>query len=175
MIREILWNWLPWVYNKSIDTYCTTERIFNAAYNEFASNKELLFIKNLSQPLLSETFTSIDPQHMRWRCKLNPVQFIDPNCTDSNFKHISCLGFTITIPGYDPIDISDWINDVKWKGTIEPSPHDIFVAWCYEKGSPYINGLTFATVEVITEHGDTIIKGLNEYLYNNSSTDGARV
>ena len=77
-------------------------------------------------------------------------------------KHLSYLGFTIKIPGIDAIDISSWINDVRYIGQVEPSLSEIFVIWCFDTGVSYLHCMDSITIEVINDMGDTVIKGLND-------------
>jgi hypothetical protein len=170
MIREIMWNWLPWVYNKSIDVLNITNRVIIAVYTEIYLTNELLFLDSFDLPVQSKLFRSIPSETIRWRCQLNPIRFI--GFESDHFKHISYLGFVISIPGYDSIDLTDWINDIQWSGLIEPTPRDIFIAWCYDKQFWYFHLLSSATVEIITETGDTISKGLNEFTHTTSSLNG---
>jgi hypothetical protein len=76
-------------------------------------------------------------------------------------KHLSYIGFKIITPEGE-IEISDWINDVKWKGSKQPSVKQIFFLWCCEKGKSFFHCLNEIQIEIITEMGELIKKGLNE-------------
>jgi hypothetical protein len=106
---------------------------------------------------------------IRWRCQINPPTFTSSDAGE--WKHISYLGFNVYIPDIDPIDLTDWINTIRWKGNVEPSLSDIFSLWCCENGTPYFNKMAGAKVEIITDSGNIHIKGLNETARTNSSNE----
>jgi hypothetical protein len=122
--------------------------------------KEWVFIKNLPIPISSEHFGNIEDNAIQWRCSLQPVSFIQPGFSNKTEKHLSYLGFTVKIRGVD-IELSDWVNEVKWSGSREPTLKEIFLLWSCESGESYFHCLDEIQVEVITDMGDTIKKGLN--------------
>ena len=123
--------------------------------------KEWIFIKNVSIPLQSETFGNISDDLIHWRCTLRPATFTQPDATTGQKeKHLSYLGFTVKIQGVD-IDLSDWVNEVKWVGSREPTLNEIFLLWSCESGESYFHCLDDIQVELVTDMGDTIKRGLN--------------
>jgi hypothetical protein len=54
------------------------------------------------------------------------------------------------------VDLTEWINEVKWSGQVAPSPKQLFTIWCCETGSPYLHLMPIAEYTIITENGDTI-------------------
>jgi hypothetical protein len=68
--------------------------------------------------------------------------------------------------------LTDWINDVRWSGLVQPTPLEIFTLWCCETGSPYFFDLDNAIVELVTEDGSVIKRGLNEFAHTNIYGDG---
>lgn len=172
MIRGILWSWLPYIYNKTTDSFNLIKRIVTAAYNEVVIDKEWIILKNNNIPIYSVLFPNTPTASIKWSCQINPPIFTDPNCLVSNSRHISYLGFVVNISGYDPIDITEWINTVQWNGNLEPSLLDIFTLWCCETGNSYFHLAPIVSVDLITELGDSITKGLNDSATYTSSRDG---
>lgn len=123
--------------------------------------KEWIFMKNVEIPINSATFGSIPDDLIQWRCRLCPATFIQPDtAANEKEKHLSYLGFTVKIQGTD-IDLSDWVNEVKWRGSREPTVKEIFLLWSCESGESYFHCLDNIQVELVTDMGDTIKKGLN--------------
>lgn len=172
MIRGILWSWLPWLYNKTIYTIDILKRIAKAAHNEIMIDKEWLILKN-QVPVYSLLFPDVPEATVKWSCKTNPPRFYDINMNLNGSKHISYLGFVVKLSGYDPIDLTDWINTVQWTGTTEPSLLDLFTLWCCETGHSYFHLTSIASVDLITEMGDSLTKGLNDSVIQHTS-DGSR-
>jgi hypothetical protein len=170
MIRDILWTWAPWIYNNLINIYNLSTRLATITYRELSSPDEWFFLLSDKIPISSKAFSNIPDDSIRWRCSLNPPLFIDPANSTNRLKHISYLGFTVNIPG-NTIDLTEWINDLRWSGVIEPSAREIFTLWCCDKARPYFHLMEQAEIEIITETGDTVRKGLNESLHTTSSTD----
>ena len=166
MLKGLLWNWGPWLYNQitlRFDYYYT---VYCAIYAAIFSKKQWIFLKDTKHPVPSQIFdtTTIPEKDITWITSLNPVTFIDPAYVNSkDFKHVSYLGFIIHLPKDKTIDITDWINDIKWTGTKEPSPVDIFILWCCEKGSSLCYNTKDIQIEIITDEGDSIKKGLNDF------------
>jgi hypothetical protein len=121
--------------------------------------REWIFIKNYQFPVYSETFGNINNDTIQWRCTLCPATFTQPGTLNKE-KHLSYLGFTVKIRGTD-IDLSDWVNEVRWSGSREPSLKEIFLLWSCESGECYLHCLDEVQVELVTDMGDIIKKGLN--------------
>lgn len=168
MIRGILWSWLPWLYNKTMNTIDVIKRIAKAAHNEIMIDKEWLILKN-QVPVYSLLFPEVPVATIKWSCKTNPPRFYDTNSSIIDSKHISHLGFVVKLSGYDPIDLTEWINTVQWTGVTEPSLLDLFTLWCCETGHSYFHLTSIASVDLITEMGDSLTKGLNDSVIHNTS------
>lgn len=157
MFQELLWTWGPWVYNKVSRSFVKVQKVVQIVYNEFTIKKEWIFLKNVQVPVNSENFWNIDPSTIKWRCEVFPAKFVDPLATyDMKAKHLSYLGFTIKMVSKD-IDLSNWINDVRYIGFEEPTVGEIFALWCCENGESYFH-LDSIQVEYITELGDVVRK-----------------
>jgi hypothetical protein len=154
MLREFLWTWAPWLLNKTNEFLSKSESILRNVYNEATIKKEWVFIKNITIPVSSEKFEPIMDDYVIWRCSVNPARFIQPAALEKE-KHLPYLGFTVRAPD-GVIDLSNWINDVRWQGSFEPSVREIFVLWCCEKGKSYFHCLDEIQVELITDMGDTL-------------------
>uniref|UniRef100_A0A6C0AN75 Uncharacterized protein n=1 Tax=viral metagenome TaxID=1070528 RepID=A0A6C0AN75_9ZZZZ len=154
MFREFLWTWVPWIFNKANDVFSKSKSMCRAVYNEAMVKKEWIFIKNIAIPVSSEKFGSIDNNNIKWRCSLFPTSFSKPGTLEKE-KHLSYLGFAVNTPE-EILDLSEWVNEVKWKGTDEPSLREIFILWCCEKGRSYFHCLDVIQVDLITEMGDTL-------------------
>jgi hypothetical protein len=162
MFRELLWQWVPWIINKAHYLIDTTKRAAHAAYVEVTVPKEWAFLHGIYVPISLQAFQDIPESAIRWRAQTNPPKFVESSTTLTTLKHISYLGLSIIIPGLNPIDLTDWVNEVKWVGHVEPNLAEIFMLWCCETGSPYFHRIPEAVAEIITEEGDVIQKGLNE-------------
>jgi len=163
MFREFLWAWGPWAYNISVIVINRTKHLARVVYNEITLEKEWVFLKNLPIPLSSESFGNIPSEGVRWRCKLDPPRFLEPNSIlNGKEKHIPYLGFLVKIPGHTDIDLSDWINEIQYTGSSEPTTSEIFALWCCENNVSYFHLLELITVDCITDMGECITKGLNE-------------
>ena len=161
MIREVLYNWGPWFINRITTLINKSYSILSVIYKECFIKKELIFLKSNLIPISSEVFGLIENKNVKWRCSLDPVRIIDPYDVIMKERHLSYLGFTIKIPDVDTIDISSWINDVRYIGQIEPSLSEIFVIWCFDMGVSYLHCMDSITIELINDMGDTVVKGLN--------------
>jgi hypothetical protein len=161
MIRGVLWEWVPWIINRTSDILDFSKRIILAAYTEATVGKEWIFLNSVNIPLSSLAFPNIPLNQIRWRAQTNPPVFIGAYSTAVDTKHISYLGLSVILPGMDPIDLTEWINEVKWAGDIQPSPAELFTLWCCETGSPYFHLIPTATMELITADGSIISKELN--------------
>jgi hypothetical protein len=173
MFRELLWQWLPWIINTAHCVLDTTKKAVRAVYMEVAMPKEWAFLNGLYVPISLQAFQDIPESAIRWRVQTNPPRFIESATNLTILKHISYLGLSIIIPGTKIIDLTDWVNEVKWIGHVEPNLTEIFMLWCCETGSPYFHLIPDAEAEIITEEGDIIRKGLNESPRSKNS-DGAK-
>ena len=173
MILGLAFQWIPWLYNKCRDAIEFSSSISRMIYKDIFVKSELLYVKNCHLPVSSKLFNlnKVNPGFIIWKATLDPPLFIDPKAQDSQKKHISFLGFVVNIPGMDPIDMTDWINELRWIGVKQPLPSEIFILWCYTNGVPYCHTMNGATVEIITDDGTTIKKGLNDFLHT-SMYDG---
>ena len=152
MLREFLFSWGPWAYNRINEYYQLLLRIYQAVYNEVMVSKEWLFLEGVPVPIASELFPVQDDSRLRWRATLHPARFSAK--ADGPFRHLGYLMFTVSIPGQDPIDLTEWINDVRWRGTTEPTPADCFLLWCCEKRLPLFQHLKDARVTFVDEMGE---------------------
>jgi hypothetical protein len=149
-----------------IDMGRTVSRV---VYNELTQQREMVFLLNNHIPVSSVAFSEIDDAHVKWRCSLNPCVFIEPGFKFEEDRHLSYLGFVVKIPASgnkeaQEIDISDWVNELKWKGGLttnaEPTLKEIFILWCFISGESYFHCLNDIHVEYINSIGDTVKKGL---------------
>jgi len=159
MFREFLWTWIPWIFNKCMILYSKCQFTYKVIYNGLMVKKEWIFIKNCEIPVQSEAFGSIHDDMIQWRCSVCPAAFTQPGTLDKD-KHLSYLGFTVKIQDVY-IDLSDWVNEVRWSGSREPTVKEIFLLWSCESGECYLHCLDDIEVEIINNMGDTIKKGLN--------------
>jgi hypothetical protein len=160
------------MYNKIGYSIELVKRVLVAGYNEALVDKQWIILKHTHIPIHSALFPNIPSHTIKWSCQTNPPRFTDPHTPSSEVKHISYLGFLVTISGYDPIDLTDWINTVQWSGVVEPSLVDIFTVWCCEEGNAYFNLIPLTKVDIITDTGDSLTKGLNDSVINSCSTNG---
>ena len=177
MIRGVIWNWGPWLYNSFNNVLNLTNRIISVVHNEIAIEKEWIFLRNIQIPVYSSFFPNISSDTIHWSCTTNPVVFVHPlykSFNEKSYKHISHLGFIVNIPDLEPIDLSEWINTVKWRGPAEPSVTELFIMWCCETGNSYFHLIPEITISIITEEGDEITKGLNDSPQSTSSTNEPR-
>ena len=165
MFKEFFWTWIPWIFNRVSATVDLGKNLVRIVYNELTQTRELVFLINNDIPVSTQSFGSIDNTCVKWRCSMNPCIFIEPGFKFEEERHLSYLGFLIKIPAFgqsepQDIDISDWVNELKWKGTVEPTLKEIFLLWSFSSGESYFHCLNEIQVEYITEMGDTIRKGL---------------
>jgi len=157
MVNSFLLEWVPWIFNKTSDALEFTTRVAVAAYREAVQEKEWLILHAVQIPVSSMVFPSVPSDQIKWRVQLNPTRFTDFSDTNE-FKHISYLGMTVHLSG-QTVDLTEWLNEVKWSGNTAPSPKELFTIWCCETGSQYFHLMPIAQVEIITEDGDAV----NEY------------
>lgn len=163
MIQEFFWTWIPWIFNKATVAVDTTKTILRVLYNELTVKKEFVFLKGVSIPISTEAFgpmTDLDTTHVKWRCPANPSIFIEPGFAFEEERHLSYLGFVVKVSSTKEIDISDWVNELKWKGAFktngEPTVREIFLLWCCLTGESYFHCLDEIQVEYINDMGDSI-------------------
>lgn len=154
MINQFLLEWIPWIFNQSIKVIDISKRVVLAAYTEATLEKELLFLHSVQIPVSSMVFPNIPSEQILWRVKLNPTRFMN-SLKSTEFNHISYLGMSVSLSG-QTIDLTEWINEVKWSGNIAPTAKELFIIWCHETGSQYLHLMPIAEVEIINEDGDTI-------------------
>ena len=135
----------------------------------------LIFLNNTHIPVPKEMFNTsmLKDYSIKWNATTNPATFTDSKHHELSYKHINYLGLSVSIPGQDILELTDWINDLKWSGSSEPTPSEIFTLWCCEKGSPLFYDTRLATVEIITEDGNIIKRGLNDFPRTLVYEDGA--
>jgi hypothetical protein len=170
MLTHIFWNWGPWVFNKYVNILHLGSNVYNSVQKGLYERDIWIFIYQSHIPIPEELFDThhIEIDNIKWKATIEPPTFIDPRADISHkLKHIPYLGFSINIPGNEIIELSDWINEIKWSGTVEPSPQDIFSLWCCKNREPFLFYNNNPTIEIITETGNMIKKGLNEFTHSN--------
>lgn len=171
MLIEFLWTWGPWAYNRYIHILNTTSKIYQSVNKDLYGTDNWIFIRDSNIPISEELFdtNSIEYSDIKWKATIDPPVFRDPSNTEDpmKLKHLSYLGFSVTIPGDKTFDLSDWINEIRWNGTTQPLPSDIFSLWCCKNRLPLLYYTKNVRVEIITETGDTIKKGLNDFTHTN--------
>jgi len=162
MFRGFFWTWVPWIFNKTSFIFSKTHAIYRVIYNEVMVKKEWIFLKNNLIPVSSEHFGNIENNAILWRCSLHPATFIQPDFNTyenehehNKEKHLSYLGFTVKCKGVD-IDLSDWVNEVRWHGAEQPTLKEIFFLWSCEMGESYFHCVDEIYVELVTDKGDTL-------------------
>ena len=176
-LSELFWIWGPWVYNRSMEVLELAPKIYRAVYKDLYGTKGWIFINGTSQslPIPEEIFDTdkIQLNLIKWKATTEPPAFVDPNYQGSIIpsKHISFLAFSVLASGNELIDLTDWVNDIKWSGQIQPLPIEIFSLWCCKNKSPLIYYSTDFTVEIVLDDGTSIKKGLNEFAHTNIHED----
>jgi len=160
MIRGVLLEWVPWIFNRASDILDYSKRIIQAAYTEATVEKEWLFLNSFDIPLVSLYFPNIPLEQLRWRVKTKPLIFLGINSSNETLKHISYLGLSVILPDMDPIDLTNWINEIRWSGNFQPTPSELFILWCCESGSPYFHLISEAKMDLITADGSFISSDL---------------
>jgi hypothetical protein len=164
MLRELMFTWGPWFYNKGMSIYDLVLRIYKVVYNEITVSKEWLFLEGVPIPIASELFPVQDNSVLRWRATVHPARF--SGAPEGAFKHLGYLMFTVNIPGQAPIDLTEWINDVRWRGTTEPTPADCFLLWCCERRLPLFQHLKDAKVTFVDEMGEEFVEELKAEIHH---------
>jgi len=141
----------------------TAKRVVLAAYKEATVSKEWIFLYGATIPISSHAFPQISITEIRWKAQVNPPKFTQPaQITAQPMKHISYLGLILHVPGHEQMDITEWVNEVKWSGTLQPSLSELFMLWCCESGKPLFQHVSHTTADIITGEGDVITRGLND-------------
>ena len=153
MLQEFIFEWVPWAFNKAYDGSLFVKRVFYAALSEAMNGNTWLFLDNVPIPIPAHLFDSSQLNCVRWEATTEPLLFRKPG-HDVPSRHLSLLSFVVNIPGEEPIDLTTWINDIKWIGQEEPTSSDIFLLWCCQTGKPYFNKLPVASVTFLNESGD---------------------
>ena len=153
MLQEFLLTWVPWAYNKLYDGGVFAKRVISAALTEAMNGSTWLFQEGVPIPIPGHLFDASQIANLRWNASTNPLIFQAPNSNQAP-RHLSLLSFVVNIPGEEPLDLTNWINDVKWSGPEEPTSSDIFLLWCCQTGKPYFGKLSVATVTFLNEMGD---------------------
>lgn len=166
MLQELLYTYVPWLYNKAYEWLALGKRAALAAYTEVTVAKEWLFLKNVSIPISTLNFSSEVPDDLiQWRCTAEPPRFQKGT---GALKHLEYLSFIVRI-GENIYDLTDWINDVKWSGHTEPTPCEIFLLWCCVTGQPHFVGLDEATVSFMDELGEETTEELKTTAHHTSN------
>jgi hypothetical protein len=175
-MQEIAWAWLPWLYNRVNYLVNISNKFARSINNTLYYENQWIFLVNKSTPIPKQLFnvSDINPIKMKWNASTNPPRFTATTflTTPPEWKHISYLSFTVTLSDKSFHDLTDWINDVRWAGFVQPTPLEIFTLWCCETGSPHCFDLDSATVELVTDDGNVVKRGLNEFARTNIYEDG---
>lgn len=173
-LQSFAWVWIPWLYNKSVYITEQARKVFSIVYRELNYTNEWVFLTNNTAPIPKGLFdtSKIDKYNVKWTASTNPPRFRNWAFTLEHWRHLTYLSFTITLADKTFIDITDWINEVKWCGLVQPTPLEIFTLWCCESGSPYCFDIDGASVEIVTDDGEEIKRGLNEFTHTNVYGDG---
>jgi len=160
-MKGFLLEWIPWIFNQTALALEFTHRVALAAYTEATVEKEWLILHSIPIPVSSIAFPDVEPSAIKWRVISNPTEFTDSSEYSANqdLSHISHLGLSI-IAGNTTFDLTEWVNEVKWCGRVEPTPLELFTIWCCEKGKAQFHLIDTAQVELITEQGDVVRKNL---------------
>ena len=175
-MEDFAWAWMPWLYNRGVYISDLILNKFKAIQNALKYQNEWIFLMNKSTPISKQLFniSNINPLKIKWNASTNPPRFTPSIILirPLEWKHISYLSFTVTLSDRSFHDLTDWINEVKWSGLVQPTPLEIFTLWCCETGSPHCFDLDNATVELVTDDGNVVKRGLNEFARTNIYEDG---
>jgi hypothetical protein len=164
MVHTLLYNWLPWIYNIIVDGTKRIERFARVIYREAYNTNTWIFLHTSDIPISTYSFMDSDLSNrsIRWRAKLYPPVFTHPSFTDSKTSHLSYLSMEVIMNDLETHDISEWVNDVKWNGPVEPTLKDILTLWACERGLCLFDQFPSIQISAITNLGTCINKGLNE-------------
>ena len=175
-MEDFAWAWMPWLYNRGVYISDFIVNKLNAVQNALRYQNKWVFLVNKSVVISKQLFnvSDINPVKIKWNASTNPPRFTGTTFLTSQLqlKHISYLSFTVTLSDKSFHDLTDWINDVRWSGIAQPTPLEIFTLWCCETSSPYCFDLDNATVELVTDDGSVVKRGLNEFARTNIYEDG---
>ena len=167
---------MPWLYNRGIYITDFVVNKFKAIEKALRFQNEWIFLLHNSTPVSKQLYniSDINQLKIKWHATTNPPRFTGATFLTMplQWKHLSYLSFTVTLADLSFHDLTFWINDVRWTGVLEPTPLEIFTLWCCETGSPHCFDLDNATVEVITDDGNVLKRGLNEFTRTNVYGDG---
>ena len=170
-MEDFAWEWIPWLYNRGVYISDLVLNKLKAIQNALKYQNEWIFLMNKCTPISKQLFnvSDINPMKIKWNASTNPPRFMISTflTTSLELKHISYLSFTVTLSDNSFHDLTDWINEVKWSGLVQPTPLEIFTLWCCETGSPHCFDLDNATVELVTDDGNVVKRGLNEFARTN--------
>lgn len=163
MFDEIAYTWGPWAYNKLTGGVSKVMQFATRIYRQF-NTKAWIFLNTQDVPISTEAFmdSAVPTKYIRWRATLDPPVFTDPNVESNTLKNLSYLSLELILGDIHPIDITEWVNDVKWSGSVEPTLKDIVTLWSCEKGICLFHYYSTMQVSIITDTGLAIEKGLNE-------------
>jgi hypothetical protein len=175
-MKEFAWAWLPWLYNRGIYISDLLVNKLIAIQKAFKYQNEWIFLVHKSTPISKQLFnvSDINPIKIKWNASTNPPRFNGAALPTGQpqWKHLSYLSFTVSLLDRSFHDLTDWINEVRWTGLIQPTPLEIFTLWCCETGSPECFDLDAAIVELVTDDGNVVKRGLNEFARTNIYEDG---
>jgi hypothetical protein len=166
MIQDLLYTYIPWIYNRIYDLLHLGDRAVRALQTEFMIEKEWIFLKDIEIPIPSQLFPAqYPPEAIRWRCTAEPPRF---SKGEGRLSHLDYLSFVVTT-SEGQYDLTDWINDVKWAGPSEPTPCEIFLLWCCVRGEPHFKDLQTASVTFMNELGEETTKELKTQNHHTSN------
>jgi hypothetical protein len=175
-MEDFAWAWMPWLYNRYIYISDLVVNKLKAIKNALKYQNEWVFLLNKATPISKQLFnvSDINPMKIKWNASTNPPRFMISTfiTVPLEWKYISYLSFTVRLSDNTFHDLTYWINEVKWSGIVQPTPLEIFTLWCCETGSPYCFDLDNATVELVTDDGSVVKRGLNEFARTNVYGDG---
>lgn len=178
MMEGFAWAWLPWLYNRGIYISDLIVNKLKTIQNALKYQNEWIFLVHKSTPISKQFFniSDINPLKIKWNASTNPPRFngtaFPTSTAQVQWKHLSYLSFTVSLLDRSFHDLTDWINEVRWSGLIQPTPLEIFTLWCCETGSPLCFDLDGATVELVTDDGTVEKRGLNEFVRTSVYEDG---
>lgn len=178
MMEGFAWAWLPWLYNRGIYISDLIVNKLKTIQNALKYQNEWIFLVHKSTPISKQFFniSDINPLKIKWNASTNPPRFngtaFPTSTVQVQWKHLSYLSFTVSLLDRSFHDLTDWINEVRWTGLIQPTPLEIFTLWCCETGSPLCFDLDGATVELVTDDGTVEKRGLNEFARTSVYEDG---
>lgn len=166
MFRDFIYAWGPLVYNVISNTVSKIIYSSQVIYRELNTTNTWIFLKDATIPVSTRSFidSGISDSYIHWRATTSPPVFRNPNASidTRQLKHISFLSFEITIQDIQTFDISDWINDIMWNGSTEPSIKDIVTLWSCEKGICLFHIFDAIIISAISSTGECIKRGLND-------------